>query len=90
MTNSTNRTNQRIIQTLRESDDPVTISQLSNKSKIHFHAVKDSLNFLSSVGLIKIITNGNVSFVYLSDSLRGVENEESNWIWKMFGDFRKL
>jgi response regulator of citrate/malate metabolism len=56
---------EKILKMIQETSTPLTPSEISAKTNIQFDSVKSTLEFLSNLDKIQIITNGKVSLIQL-------------------------
>ena len=64
--NPTIRIQERIINVIRKSEKPISLTKISELSKTGFNETKNSINFLHKLGFIDIIVStGNITFVIL-------------------------
>lgn len=64
--NPTVETQERVLETIKNSEKPLTITSISQISKVGFNEVKCSIAFLKSLGVLEtIVSGGNVTMVFL-------------------------
>lgn len=65
--NPTIETQEKILEVLRYSERPISITQISKLAKTSFNQAKTSVKFLSRLGVLElIISSGNTTFVILN------------------------
>jgi len=61
---ATNTTNLQVIEFLKKTPDPITPTELSKKMGKNYFAIRSSVEFLSKLNILRIISNGKITFVY--------------------------
>jgi len=74
--NPTIETQNRIIEVIKNSNNPISLTAISKLSKKGFNEVKASVNFLTRLGVLElIISSGNSTFVILKKQNCEVTNK---------------
>jgi predicted transcriptional regulator len=63
-TNYTMKSQEKVLNKLKEIDSPVSLTKLSEEAGVSIYVVKESINFLSKLGIVtKITSTGKTTFV---------------------------
>lgn len=77
--NPTIKTQNRILNAIRQSDKPLSLTAISKRSGTGFNEVKSSIEFFQDLGIIEvIISSGTITLVQIK---RGKQNEHISNEW---------
>jgi Fe2+ or Zn2+ uptake regulation protein len=67
--NPTQKTQEKVLEVIRKSENPMSITAISDATGSGLYAVQKTINFLKGLGIIKTITSsGNTTLVILEKS----------------------
>lgn len=72
--NPTISTQEKILEVIRNEENPISLTEISKRSNTSFYQTKFSIEFLSSLGIVKLIhTSNNQTYVVLNKQGDGNE-----------------